>query len=452
MAVHMSLISPDVPLANYDQLRASSGDINLWEPEYGNPNLDIQLRRFAEIATSLDNSGIPYDNDSVIQTEQHLQKIFAEYTGQQEIEPGGSFAFIVPTRIQRTGSNKANYTSEVDPLFSLLKHADNNTKQVVMSGMPPFIVDRYNPGEDDTAGAIIFAPVLMDIYRDIPFDKVHSVTDKIMNQTTDFAKHTVGAGIGAFAAVLPRVIRYGDAIKTKDFYTTTGHGATTTLIDLNLEQAREMNLTRSQYSKIGILGTGAIGEATAQLLLHKNPTGEIILSDKKEERGKEVIGRLRTEFPQAKIEFTTNNAKVIEGCEVTICAAAAQFNIDEGGLENVDFTDTYIIDDSQPGAFSPKQVRERGGEIVWPVARDRTLGRLGTRQSFDYQRTGPAELDENFSCESEALVLSISKEYDKAIKAAVTVEQAIAIGSLMKECGVEIAPPQCLGQRIVLSS
>lgn len=430
----------------------SADNPELWTPEYGAPKLDVQLQRFESIAQHLDASEIRTDGTEVSQTDEAIRKAFAEYLGEQKVDVKGSFAFIVPTRIQRTGSNKANYTSEVDPLFTLLKHVDNDTKQVIMSGMPPFIVDRYNPGEDDTAGAIIFAPVLMDIYRDIPFDKVHAVTDKIMNQTTDFAKHTVGADIGAFAAVLPRVIRYGSAIETKDFVTTTGHGATTTLIDLNLEQARGMNLTRSEYSKIGILGTGAIGEATAQLLLHKNPKSEIILSDNKVERGKEVIGRLQAEFPHAKIEFTTDNAKVIEGCEVTICAAAAQFNIDEGGLENVDFTDTYIIDDSQPGAFSPEQVRERGGEIVWPIARDITLGKLGTRKSFDYQHTGPAKLDEVFSCEAEVLALSITSEYDMAIKAAVTVEQAIAIGALMNECGVEIAPPQCLGEHLVLSS
>lgn len=429
----------------------SADNPGLWTPQYGAPKLDVQLQRFESIAHHLEASEIQTDGTEVSQTDQAIRKAFAEYLGEKEVDLKGSFAFIVPTRIQRTGSNKANYTSEVDPLFTLLKHVDNDTKQVVMSGMPPFIVDRYNPGEDDRAGAIIFAPVLMDIYRDIPFDKVHAVTDKIMNQTTDFAKHTVGADIAAFAAVLPVVIRYGDAIETERLTTTTGHGATTTLINLNLEQARDMNLTRSQYSKIGILGVGAIGEATAQLLLHNEPTSEIILSDKREERGNEVVGRLQAEYPHAKIEFTTDNAKVIEGCEVTICAAAAQFNIDEDGLENVDFTDTYIIDDSQPGAFSPEQVRGRGGKVAWPVAKDMTIGGLGTRKSFDYQHTGPAELDEVFSCEAEVLALSITGEYDKAIKAAVTVEQAIAIGALMNECKVEIAPPQCLGEHLVLS-
>lgn len=442
----MAIANENKPAVDYDTI--SSGDRDLWTPSYGSPDRDMQLRRFEEIALQLQGSDASNINEEVAQTEQAVRKAFDEFEKKSEVEPQGSFAFIVPTRIQREGNNKGDYTSEVDPLFTLLRHVDNSTKQAVMSGMPPFVVDRYKTGQDGRAGAIIFAPVLMDIYRDVPFGQVEALTDKIMNQTTKFAKEVVGADIAAFAAVLPRVIRFGEAIKTKEFTTTTGHGATSILINQALEQARGKGLTRSQYSTVGVLGTGAIGEATARILLHQEPSAKIIMSDKNLVRGAHIQNQLQSEFPNAKITFTGDNAKVIEDCEVTICAAAAQFNLDSEDLKNVDFNGVFIIDDSQPGAFSPDQVRARGGEVVWPVGLDRTIGRLGTRLTFDYMNTGPAGFNEIYSCEAEVLALSISQEYDKAIQGPVTIDQALAIGSLMKQTGITIAAPQCLGRYI----
>lgn len=442
----MTIAYENKPAVNYETI--SNSNKELWTPVYGDPDRDVQLCRLDEIAHHLQEAGVLNIDEEVAQTEQAVRRAFDEFLGKQEVEPRGSFAFIVPTRIQRKGNNKGDYTSEVDPLFELLKHVDNSTKQAVMSGMPPFVVDRYQTGQDGSAGAIIFAPVLMDIYRDVPLEKVQALTDKIMNQTTDFARDVIGADIAAFAAVLPRVIRFGEAIKTENFTTTTGHGATSVLINQTLEQAREKGLTRRQHSKIGILGTGAIGEATARILLYQEPTASIIMSDRNLERGAQIQNQLQGEFPNATITFTGDNAKVIESCEVTICAAAAQFNLDSEDLINVDLNGVFIIDDSQPGAFSPDQVRARGGEVVWPVGLDQTIGKLGTRLTFDYMNTGPAAFNEIYSCEAEVLALSISQEYDKAINGPVTTRQALAIGALMNQAGITIAPPQCLGRYI----
>ena len=247
-------------------------DPELWQPRYGEYSLLKQNFRIDAIRGSLaaQYAGDPEFEAAYEQTRLETERYFLEYSGEKSLGTPGSFAFIVPTRIERKVPGLDDeYASEADSLFPLLRYTDISTKQVFMAGMCPFVIDRYHTGGDDRAGAIVFAPVLSDMKRDIPDLATlgETITD-IMNDTTNFAKHRLGVDLASFAAMLPKLTDYGRNILTPDLVTTTGHGATVALVMESLQQARERGLTREgTLDRVGIVGTGAIGAASAAGLL-----------------------------------------------------------------------------------------------------------------------------------------------------------------------------------------
>lgn len=440
----------------YEQLLET--DTDLWLPEYGAYSLQKQSARIASLVKSLAPTfkGDREFEKACYETLSSVEGHFSLYEGRREVLIPGSFAFVVPTRIERKSSEEDDeYATEADSLFPLLQYTDISTKQVFMAGMCPFVVDRYQQGDSPRAGAMVFAPVLGDIGRDIkdPVKAFETVT-KIMNDTTDFAKHRLDVEVASFAALLPRLTNFGQTIETPGLVTTTGHGATVALVSQALEQARDRGNSREgSLDKIGIVGTGAIGAAVAEVILEKGLTRDIVLTDRDQIRGNQVLQHLLELYPKANITFSTNNTDAINGRNATVSAAATRFDLKDEAWQNADFNGAWIVDDSQPGAFSLQQVEAAGGNVVWPIGLDLTDGQLGTLEKFEYGnseqlRTGPAERDELFGCEAEVLALYASRGYEFAIDSPVKPSQVLAIESLMRQVGIRLADPQCLGRYV----
>lgn len=433
-------------------------DPELWQPRYGEYSLLKQNFRIDAIRDSLaaQYAGDPEFEAAYEQTRLETERYFLEYSGEKSLGTPGSFAFIVPTRIERKAPGlDDDYASEADSLFPLLRYADISAKQVFMAGMCPFVIDRYHTGSDGRAGAIVFAPVLADMKKDIPdlTELVETIT-RIMNDTTDFAKDRLGVDLAAFAAMLPKLTNYGRSIETPELVTTTGHGSTAALVMESLQQARDRHLTREgTLDRVGIVGTGAIGAATAAVLLEMGLSDDVVMTDRDLVRGNQVVDRLTAQYPNANIRFSSNNTDAINGRNATIAAVAARFDLTDPSWSGVDLDGAWIIDDSQPGAFSLQQVEAGGGHVVWPIGLDETKEGLGTLLNFEYgerdkPKTGPASKNELFGCEAEAEALQTSKQYELAINDEVTPEQVLAISAVMKEVGIGIAEPQCLGRYI----
>ncbi|MDO8335688.1 MAG: hypothetical protein Q7T74_02800 [Candidatus Saccharibacteria bacterium] len=452
----MSEISKPTTKLTHEKLLVQNPE--LWQPKYGENLLLTQMFRLQSIRDSLARqyTGDPEFEAAYEQTQLETERYFAEYSGEKSISTPGSFAFIVPTRIERMAPGLDDeYASEADSLFPLLRYTDISTKQVFMAGMCPFIIDRYHTGDDGRAGAIVFAPVLADMKKDIPnlVELAETIT-RIMNDTTDFAKHRLGVDLVAFAAMLPKLTNYGKSIMTPELVTTTGHGATVALVAEALQQARERQLTRDgTLDRIGIVGTGAIGAATAAVLLETKLTNDIVMTDRSSERGNEVISRLTKQYPNANLAFSNKNTDAINDRSATVAAVAARFDLTDPSWLGADLDGAWIVDDSQPGAFSLQQVEERGGHVVWPIGLDETKNGIGTLLNFEYGekdelKTGPASKNELFGCEAEATVIHASGRRELSINDEVTPEQVLAISAVMKEVGVGIAEPQCLGRYI----
>ena len=451
----MAELLKTIALTDYQGLKGAKPE--LWQPEYGEYSLKKQIQRLDAIGFYLlpEYRGDKTFEDAWGQTRQIIEHHFDVYEGRQAVEIPGSFAFVVPTRIERKppGSND-EYSTETDSLFPMLRYGDTSSKQVFMAGMCPFVIDRYHTGPDGKAGAEVYAPVLSDIGKDSgDLVKAFTKITKIMNQTTDFCVERLGVDVASFAAMLPRLTNYGQTIETS-VVTTTGHGATVALVAEALIQARDRHLTRQgTLDKIGIVGTGAIGAAAAELLLETGLTNNIVMSDVRPERGENVIKKLQEKYPYAKLVFTQNNIDSINGCNATIGAAAARFDLNSPEWQGAEIDGAWIVDDSQPGAFPLQQVEERGGHVVWPIGIDKTKYGLGTLLSFEYGerealRTGPAARNELFGCEAEVVAISATREFEQAIRSEVTSGQVIAIRSLMGEVGIDIAETQCLGRYI----
>ena len=425
----------------------------LWLPKYGVFDREIQMRRLEHVIQSLPAEilNTPETREDIESSFDFINHSFDLYEGKVDTDIEGSFGFVVPTRIRRLESGMTDeYSSEIDTLIPILKHTDASVRQVLMAGMCPFIIDRYHTDEDGRAGAMIYAPILGDLPKDIgDFSKTVATIHKIINDTSDFAKERLGVEIIGLGAILPRITGFGGMIERSDLTVTTGHAATVWLIKQAIERAFESGYARpTQKNKIGIIGTGAIGASVAALLLESGLTSTISLSDVNEMRGEQVITELLAQYPSADLNFSLSNSEAVNDSSVVVCAAATKFDLNLPEWDGADFEGAWIVDDSQPGAFLPEQVRARKGEVEWPIAIDRSSSGAGTLKSFEYgnhSHSGPTSKKELFGCEAEAVSLYLTKEYGKAVREAVQPYHAIAIGGLLSQTGIELAKPQSLG-------
>ena len=436
---------------NSHNLQRSKGE-DLWRPNYGDYRLDVQIARLDDYIKSIDTDLEP---DDIERSYSFIERAFGEYNGDIAITRPGSFGFIVPTRIKRLPKGqKDDYSSEIDTLIPVLRNADAATKQAFMSGMCPFVIDRYRPDEKGRSGAMIYAPILTDMKHDLPPFEAASVIKKAINDTVDFAQQKLGIDTVGLGAILPRVTDFGRIIENTEVTVTTGHAATVWLICQTLIRAKERNFSQTgNRHDVGIIGTGAIGAATAALILEMGISSSILLSDINTKRADMIIDKLSKEYPGAKLDFTTNNHQLVATTNTTIGAVSTHFAISKDGWEKVSFEGVHIIDDSQPGAFSPDDVLSRGGRVEWPIGVDTSSLRSGAQESFKYggegeSHSGPASAHEVFGCEGEAIGIYRSGRQDSAVRREVQPQDALSIGGILKATGISLADPQSMGQKL----
>lgn len=427
---------------------------DLWTPSYGIYDKGRQHQRIEHFTEKLKNGPlVDIEIDSDVETSvSFIDRTFGNYDGSVSFVTPGSFGFIVPTRIKRLESGQSDdYSPEIDTLLPIFKHADAATKQIIMSGMCPFVIDRYRTGSDGRAGAMIFAPLLSDMRTDIgDLSELVRLTHTIINDTVGFAQEKLGITTVGLGAILPRVTNFGRMVENHDVTVTTGHAATVWMIQETVKRAFEKKWTRDgKLDRIGIIGTGAIGASVAALLLEEGIVTALNLTDIDETRGLRLIEELTRKYPRADLKFSSDNTSAINGCNVTISAAATKFDLTDQKWEKADFNDLWIIDDSQPGAFPPMQVREKGAEVEWPIGQDNTKDQIGTLTNFNYgagQVSGPASQSDVFGCQGEVMGIYVTGENEKAVRREVQPSDAIEIGKLLGKAGIGLARPQSMGQ------
>jgi len=430
----------------------------VWEPRYGEYDRDNQLVKLdmlVGLVRMFDegrHSDSPEFRTDIEKTANFINHSFDMYEGKEAPADQGSFGFVVPTRVNRMDWD---YSQEVDDHFPILKYVDVATRQLMLVGMCPFVIDTYGKSPDGKRGYMIFAPLFENMIKGSEADpnkgdiangmEMIGVLDKVINDTARFAKERLGIPVIGLGAILPRITDFGRMIKEDiGVYTTTGHAGTVALIGETLKRADREGYVKGGLEKVGFIGSGAIGMATAEMFLREG-TNSITISDRDKGRLGGVVATLQELYPNAKIVGTLDNAEVLANNNAVVSAITTKLNLDDAPYKHIDLDGKLILDDSQPGCFEPEELEARGANLVWPIGTDGTVGGYVTRGIFDYQGTGPASRSDVWGCEAEVAAIAFTGEYSKRLTDQATPEDAFAIKALCDQVDLRVARLQRMG-------
>lgn len=388
--------------------------------------------------------------------------MYEEFSNMEESEirhsdADGSFAFVVPMRVSRY---RKDYGHEVEMISPILRYIPNEHRAMFAVGLPPLILDQYEPTDRGSRGYLVLAPIFTDSMFDIPETAAQNATDRI-NDAVDFANKRLGARVTGLGAVLPAITSFGNTIENEEVITTTGHAGTVYMIDQTIRQAVERGYVQPEaLSSIGFLGLGSIGRSAAEIITENFPEASVSIFDAKAhtlQKGAKALEDLGREY------YTCKDVKeLLQKSTVLVSAITSTIDLDDIDPNcELDLTGKIIVDDSQPGSFDRKQVEARGGKLTWVIAHD-TKG-VAERTGYDYGTLADPRND-IFGCEAEAA--SLAQYYNElcvrgfgataarsiiervAVREPVTAKKARLFGALFKKYGIIPAPFQVYGEYV----
>lgn len=427
---------------------------NLWETTYGVYDRGLQQRKLDELEILLRDrvdDKATFDED-MLATRQFVGGAFDLYEGKGGKAEDGEYAFVVPTRMTR---GNPDYAQEAIEHFPVLKYTDAATRQRMVAGMCPFVIDKYGPNGDldpSRQGFMVFAPLFGDMMHDLADDpgKLAATANKVINDTARFCRDRLGTSVIGLGAILPRLTDYGRSIDVKGLYTTTGHGGTIDLFAQGFQDAVEQKVPKDYIGNLGIIGAGAIGGPTADVIAGRGLVDQIELSDNRPDRLEAVVQALTKAHPGVRIKGSLDNRKVVERNAAILSAVTTTFDLSAPEWQGINLEGKYFGDDSQPGCFDPMQVEALGGVLAWVMGHDGTHDQALTLRNFSYGDTGPASRSDVWGCQAEVAAIALTRQYDFAINAEVTPKDANNIGDLMKEVGIGPARMQRMGRYVAL--
>lgn len=408
----------------------------LWRPQYGKYSRAVMLARLRAIEQQQVAPAKVVED-----TEKFINRVFDQYESKKKLDVQYGFVFAVPTRISRSNNL---YASEATHFVPIIKYLDQYMRQKFISGLPPAVIDEYFDTDGKAVGAVLFVPLFQDMLKDIRNRLMLKLTvNRVIRDTAKFAHKNLSAEIVGLGATLPKLTRYGKDIRARGLLTTTGHGGTVYTIYKMFKKVSSIYRLKP-HETVGIIGCGAIGEATASLLLSEYPELRIVMHDIRPSMQSQVIQRLCAKYDN-RIDGAQGNAEVLLRSKVTISAITSRIQIPS----QFDMRGKIIIDDSQPGSFSGRQVRDRGGALVWVVAHDNTKGNIVTRPSgYRFGDDGLMEKGDIWGCEAEVAALWLRRRFDLALQDSVSPESTLAIGKEMDAAGIGLAKWQYQGDPV----
>jgi predicted amino acid dehydrogenase len=426
-----------------------------WQPKYGVENYDRRrlVRKCIDVANCLRSRGVDsqiVDSD-LKSTLYFLNRTFDYYEG--KVSPGinGSFAFVVPSRLQRS---RRDYGSEMFQHLPIMAHVDKATAQLALVGTCPWIVDVYGRDPNGRQGAMIFAPVFHDMSTDIVTpsgrpDRLGaiSVSFGIVEDAVRFARDRLGVEVAGLGATLPLVVFMARDILKRQFAVpgvtpTTGHAGTVWLLGEVVRRAiADHDL--SSYEHVAVVGAGNVGSASAEYLLETGIAGKVALCDVDSGRARRVGKGLVDRYGHNKVEVVDSVTEILKRRGVIVSAVTRPIRID-ASVE--DMSESVIIDDSQPHAVERSAVEAKSGKVAWVIGKDNSAGGCVTVQGgFEYGGWGPVSADELWGCQAEAAAISLQDAPDRAVLDRVTLREVTAMGEVCVESGITAAQLQSFG-------
>jgi hypothetical protein len=373
-----------------------------------------------------------------------------------------SHAFVVPVRLS---SQNPEYSDEIRPLVPAFHYVPDELVPYFMRDLQTFIADRYVDG-----GYVAVAPITNDMRHDIlehAQDKVSffRLARERVNAAVDLA-HSLGAVDYGYGATLPGVMNWGKATKNTEVTTTTGHGGTTALMDMIIDEAIEKVMPEKRDTlRIGVLGLGRIGLSATQVVAQLHPGVEFNVFDPV---AKNVDQLVASHDDPDRFTRRDNEKDVIENSDIILSTATTTFNLTDPSKPNyIDIKSLegkVIIDDSEPHSFIPEEVIAMGGMVLDVIGRDWSGKILQRETDFGYGHTLADGRRDAFGCELEARMLRKLREdlaplpkeiIDKtigeyALRGPVTASHTLMWINLFKHYGIGPAPLQAFGKEYEL--
>ncbi len=443
---------PDVPRTVVDadsiaEVTSRFGDY--WQPDYSlykhpEVGLPIMRQKITDVARMIQEEGdltqerVEADMEVSLAT---ADRFYDEWTSTERVG-GGSFAFMVPTRAER----KNGFAPEFKPFYPIIDHVGPRIGQLMLVGTPPFIVDRYQRGQNgsDEQGAMLFAPVFGDMLDDITDSQQLSQTfNRAVEDAVSFVHERLGVSSVGLGAILPAVTNFGRSINVEGVQTTTGHGGTIHLIKETINKAISEGVVEEDLSHIGVVGLGSIGASIVSVMVDEYPDANLLLCDSETRKIDRTVRTLGLSEKQYKAMDSAAELLAMEECKVIVCAITEPIEINRRIIHNAHGQiDRLIIDDSQPTAVNPIDAKNNAGaHVVWPIG-ESVDSRLH-RTDFDYDSLGPIG-NGVWGCEAEAFLAWQDPEL--ALRRPVTPETTREIGLAATKSGIGAAQLQCYGQ------
>jgi hypothetical protein len=387
-------------------------------------------------------------------------------------------AFIVPLRGTRKDES---FSSDTEPFYPLLSRNNGVSAAVRMRmiyGHHPAMIETYSTSEkSNERGAVVFAPLLEDMIKDINPDKgnlaqkyeLQALGAAVILATASFVHEQLGAKVVGLGATIPKMTDYGklltafDPARFENLVTTTGHGGTVwaigeTVKELAIPKAGEKSALINFDGNLGILGgAGSIGWSSTEYMLQHPDFKDVKVHSYDWRKGavdERLAGYEQEHGARPDVNIKSNEREVLESSTIIVAAVTRPIDLDkiekETGGQPIDLTGKVIIDDSQPGSFNRQQVEARGGKLAWVVVEDGSDNGFMTRDGlytggvpYSYgNEEGLYGPKSEFPCGAEAAVIAKYAAYHDAIREEVTSEKARKIGEWMCQAGIRVAPFQ----------
>lgn len=440
--INNSSIHPEIE----DPARFEWNNSPIWKPVYNRNSFVIANQRLDILEKYLDDTGKLSDEvqEQMQVSREFVNGVFANWQSPNGLRDSGSFAFVVPTRIKR---GDEEYGAELLPKMPVMEHFGSHTRQIYLSELPPFIIDEYGTDQTGRKGYMVYAPVMADILNDTQTSsfktlnrmRARGVLKGAISSTAHFVSNNLGVSTVGLGATLPKLTKYGTDFKkyAPHLHVTTGHAATVWLMEQSLRRAIDEGYAGDEDEPLGVIGVGAIGRAATRLMINQGFNPENI---KITDHDKKRVQRVAAENPG--VTTAENNLEILTDSRNIVSAVTKAISL---GHKQRLFEGKFILDDSQPGAFDPREVRGGGGTLAWPIAEDRTPQELVTGRLFDYNGLGPARLRDAWGCLVEACI--VAYQPDLALFGREVSDRDVhLIGEKMKEMGIGPAPIQSHGE------
>lgn len=427
-----------------------------------------------EVAVLAETDADPTEvHHCAVKSHDFVEKTFDRYESKNSSALGFPIgrAFVVPVRSDRLHEEYASESRAFVPILDPDRFGVSaEIRMRSVYGYPPAVLDTYTSSRDaQERGALVLAPLYSDMIHDIRPDrssksqtiKLAETVSWLSEETARFAHLTLGAKVVGLGAVLPKITDYGrtlrDAPGMENMVTTTGHAGTVHMIHETTMKVLECTSVTDSGS-IGVIGAaGAIGWASVESALSHLPYHRIYAFDLWQ--GDSLAAKVTESGASQRVTLCDSAAEVIRNATVIISATTSPIDLSTcDGAPGVDLSGKVIIDDSQPGCFSPDQVEERGGKLVWVVGEDRSPSGFVVRDglysdgvAYDYgTHSGIVGPRSEFACGQEAAVIAKYGKYDHAVIGPVSFDDCRRVGSLLLDSDIGAAPFQAFGSLVTL--